>query len=593
MPASPPASQQDRGAPPAAGPGLPRADALNEQAWALRYGKPERARELAEQALELSREAGYARGEGLALRTLGVHRFFARAEYDRAAAELGAALGLLEGERGEGDVLNALGSLHWRRGEYAEALGCHERALARQRASGDRAGEAFSLNGLGNVAYQLGDYGQALDHYLASLNVAQEAGDRLGVGFAHNNIGNIHGQLGDSSRALEHLLLAMKAKEGVDPHGAAIAVLNIATAYAEMGDDERAEAYLELAAERLRESGGRVAEAACLRDLGRIRERRGEAEAARELYRRSLAISLEVGAPACEAESRIRLGSLLVRGGEAAAAEAELRAALEIASARGLRPQVYAAHESLAAAREAAGDPSGALAHHRAFHAAWREVFNAETSARIKSVMLRAEVERSRGEAEILRQKNEELTAAHDEKTVLLERLREQAAELERQTREDALTGVSNRRHLDEVLASEWERALRFGRALSLALIDADHFKEVNDRFSHAVGDEVLRVLGRILRESTRGVDLVARYGGEEFCLLLVETPRRAALRLCETLRARVAEHDWGALAPGLSLTVSIGVAGHLEAREPAALLAAADLRMYSAKRDGRNRVCG
>ncbi len=206
---------------------------------------------------------------------------------------------------------------------------------------------------------------------------------------------------------------------------------------------------------------------------------------------------------------------------------------------------------------------------------------------------MRAEVERSRGEAELLRQKNEELTAAYTEKARLLERLREQAAELERQTREDALTGISNRRHLDEVLAVEWERALRFGRALTLALIDVDLFKAVNDRFSHAVGDEVLRVLSRILRRGTRGVDLVARYGGEEFCLVLVETPRRSALVLCESLRQRVAEHDWSGVAPGLSLTVSIGVASHLEARDPASLLSAADARMYAAKRDGRDRVCG
>ena len=89
-------------------------------------------------------------------------------------------------------------------------------------------------------------------------------------------------------------------------------------------------------------------------------------------------------------------------------------------------------------------------------------------------------------------------------------RLREQAAELERQTREDSLTGLFNRRHLDTLLSAEWERALRFGRALTVAMADIDHFKNVNDRYSHAVGDVVLRTVGRILCENTRGVDTVS-----------------------------------------------------------------------------------
>jgi diguanylate cyclase (GGDEF)-like protein len=500
---------------------------------------------------------------------------------------------------GRADVLNGIGNVHWRRGEYPEAMRMHLRALDIQRAQDDRLGEGFSLNSLGNVSYHLGDYGQALDYYQASLKLREEIGDRVGVAYCLNNIGNIHGQLGESQRALEYMLQALAIKEGADPQAAGISMLNVGSAYADLGDDDRALEYMRRAAVRLRETGSLDGEATCLRDIGRVHERRGELDSALACYQASLATTRAVGARVFEAETLIRLGALRVRMGESDEGLADLHAGLEMVSAMGARPQVYAAHEALTEVYEARGELDRALHHNRAFHTAWRDVFNAETNARVKSVLVRAEVQQAQREAEILRQKNEELTAAYDrvrdadeEKARLLARLREQAVELERQTREDALTGLSNRRHLDAQLSVEWERALRFGRAMTVAMVDIDHFKDVNDRFSHAVGDQVLRTVARILRENTRGVDVVARYGGEEFCLILVETRSDEGARLCDRLRALIAGHDWSAVRPGLAVTVSIGVAGlHEGADAPDTLLAAADLRLYAAKHAGRNRV--
>jgi diguanylate cyclase (GGDEF)-like protein len=577
-------------------------DALNERAWALRSVDAPRAAELAGQALRLAEADGYAAGEALALRALGTHAYHSGGDYDGAMERFRRALELLDGAgevRGRADVLNGIGNVHWRRGDYPEAMGMHLRALEMQRAQGDRAGEGYSLNALGNVSYHLGDYGQALDYYQASLKLREEIGDRVGVAYCLNNVGNIHGQMGESQLALEYMLQALAIKEGADPQAAGISMLNVGSAYAELGDDERALEYMQRAAVRLRETGGRDGEATCLRDIGKIYERRGDVDRALECYHASREITRELGARVFEAETLIRLGALRVRMGEVEPGLADLHRAREIASELGARPQVYAAHEALYQVHESRGEPAPALHHFRAYHAAWREVFNAETNARIKSVLVRAEVQQAQREAEILRQKNDELTAAYDrvrqadeEKAQLVTRLREQAAELERQTREDALTGVSNRRHLDALLAVEWERALRFGRALTVAMLDLDRFKQVNDRFSHAVGDEVLRLVARILRENTRGVDVVARYGGEEFCLILVETRLDEGARLCDRLRGLIEGFDWSGVRPGLAVTASFGVAGLHEADSPETLLTAADVRLYSAKHAGRNRVC-
>ena len=165
--------------------------------------------------------------------------------------------------------------------------------------------------------------------------------------------------------------------------------------------------------------------------------------------------------------------------------------------------------------------------------------------------------------------------------------------QLERQTYEDALTGLANRRRLDQRLDEEFARAARHGRPLAVAIADLDNFKLVNDRYSHAVGDAALRSLAKLLSSQVRHTDLVARFGGEEFVLVLVESDGDAALRVCEKLRMAVERHAWGAIHPGLALTISIGVCADSKLPGHERMLAAADRNLYLAKAGGRNRVVG
>jgi diguanylate cyclase (GGDEF)-like protein len=165
--------------------------------------------------------------------------------------------------------------------------------------------------------------------------------------------------------------------------------------------------------------------------------------------------------------------------------------------------------------------------------------------------------------------------------------------QLERQTYEDALTGLANRRRLDQRLADEFSLARRHDRPLAVAIADLDNFKMVNDRFSHAVGDAALRSLAKLLSSQVRHTDLVARFGGEEFVLVLVETDAEAALRVCEKLRNAVERHEWEAIHPGLTLTLSIGLCADTTLPGHERMLALADRNLYRAKAGGRNRVVG
>jgi diguanylate cyclase (GGDEF)-like protein len=158
----------------------------------------------------------------------------------------------------------------------------------------------------------------------------------------------------------------------------------------------------------------------------------------------------------------------------------------------------------------------------------------------------------------------------------------------------DALTGLRNRRNLDETIDVELERSRRYGRPLSVLMVDLDHFKRVNDTHGHATGDAVLAFLGGLLESITRGADLVFRYGGEEFAILAPETPTAAAHFLSERIRGAVASRSADATPAGAQ-TISVGVAGTDLWMNPIVsntLFYAADVALYRAKAAGRDRVC-
>ncbi len=161
----------------------------------------------------------------------------------------------------------------------------------------------------------------------------------------------------------------------------------------------------------------------------------------------------------------------------------------------------------------------------------------------------------------------------------------------------DPLTGVHNRRFFHDVLNRESERSKRHNQPLSLIILDIDHFKVINDTFGHLAGDQVLREIGRIIRENIRTIDTVCRYGGEEFAVILPQTELEAASLIAERLRTSIAEFPFstGKENP-LMVTASLGVAcwhgsDYLN-KQGTELVQAADRALYAAKDTGRNRTC-
>lgn len=166
----------------------------------------------------------------------------------------------------------------------------------------------------------------------------------------------------------------------------------------------------------------------------------------------------------------------------------------------------------------------------------------------------------------------------------------EQQSEILRElSNRDALTQLHNRRYFDQEIAGI-DRNAASGTAVALG--DVDLFKQINDHYSHEMGDRVLQQVGEILKQHTRRTDIVARYGGEEFVVAFTDITLEQAHLLCEKLRRAIAEYDWAAIVPGLQLTMSFGLSFMDREVSPADALRSADRLLYRAKAEGRNRVC-
>ncbi|NJC70693.1 diguanylate cyclase [Planosporangium thailandense] len=250
--------------------------------------------------------------------------------------------------------------------------------------------------------------------------------------------------------------------------------------------------------------------------------------------------------------------------GDIEAAQASLDRAVEVCEERNLGSARARVREEQAQVYAATGRHAEAYEEYRLFHTETQALQSAHREARARTLLAVFETEEARRESR---------------------RFREMA-------RRDPLTGLYNRRFLDERLPLVLEQAAERGAPLSVALVDLDHFKRINDTLSHATGDAVLKGVAGLLADAVAGPAIAARLGGEEFVLVLPDTDVGEAARRCQRLRRAIADHGWQAVTGDLPVTASIGVATVLDGRgSAAALLAQADRNLYAAKRAGRNRV--
>jgi diguanylate cyclase (GGDEF)-like protein len=513
--------------------------------------------------------------------------------------------------------LGLLGTHELRLGSNEACIGTLQEAIELFEELEDPIGLSGALNAQALAYHELGLDHEALDVVTRSLAAAKRSGDTLTIAWAYNRTGVVEGALGDHEKGGELLELALRLAREAGDEEALFAALNnlveeatqLALAHLGEGETERAEAtieqavgYAEDALALARTSGSFHREAIILLNLGGALGLAGKTDRALELLRESTALSRRGGFRGLLLGSHQAMADAILRKGDVDEAIQCYRTALLEAEHAGDLHVELALHRSLSVAYKQASDFEQALEHYELFHGLERRLRTnaAETRARLLAARIgldRAESDAQQAalEAEVERARSDELLAEKVE-------LEQEAVKLLRGAHEDGLTGLWNRRHVERELPVLIEDARRREEPLSLALVDADNFKSVNDRFGHLTGDDVLRRLADVLRTSVRPGDLVARLGGEEFLVALPGAAPDAALALSERLCEAVRKVDWGDLPEGCGPTVSVGVTtitlASEEARSPertaaavAGLLASADEALYVAKRNGRDRV--
>jgi diguanylate cyclase (GGDEF)-like protein len=576
-------------------------DAINELSWEIKYADSKRSLELSRKVRDLSEGRVYLKGMAYALRnSAACHWLFA--DYDSSLSEALEALRLFEeinDDFGRAHAMNIVGNVNERLGKHTIALEFHRKSLEIRREIDDTEGASTSLNNLGNVYSSFGEYATALNNYLESLRLYQEIDNSMGISRTLNNIGYIYTRLEDWDKALDHLQRALLLKQQIgDKQNEGLVLIHIGNVHEFRRDYANALEFYTRGLRITQDVGDRQNEASSLNDIGNVYQELGDFQKAVSYYTQSLQIAQEVGIKFYETKALTNLGTTLIKLNDPKEAVKHLTRAIVISEEIKSNDLIYRAHESLSKAYELMGDLAQSLLHYKAFHRSREQVFSEDSANKIKSVVIQTEVEKSQREAEIYRLKNVELASAYqdlhvvnEEKSELVAQLKQQAEALDRQTKEDSLTGLFNRRYLDAQISQEFSRARRFNRDLTVVMADIDNFKSINDKFSHQVGDEVIKTVARILRESCRMIDVVTRFGGEEFVLLLIETPVHKARMLCEKIRVAIEQHNWVAIDPALQVTISMGLTDDLGLADPQAMLSDADGKLYAAKRAGRNRI--
>lgn len=457
------------------------------------------------------------------------------------------------------------------RGEPDLALEEAQRAVTEAQRCGSIIEEAEAENALGIVQGERGDLADAVQHLERSYELHREAGsDRVAA--VLNNVGHMFLTLDDVGRALHYFYRALEAARAGERQiqVEATALGNVGRALHVLARYDEAEDTLRRTVALFAEAGMEGLRAHAIAKLAQTVMARGDAAEAERLFRESLALVDAQALPPWVHELHGQFAALLVdqeRYEEASPYLEQAIAALEASEEASDLPRMRMMR---GAVLEHRGDTSGALAEtRRAF----------EDQVRVAQRRTRHQLYQAMGRVELTRLEQE------------TEHYRLRAEEMEALAARDPLTGLFNRRTFVRNLEAEIARARRHDHPLSLALIDLDFFKSVNDRYGHPVGDRVLVGAATLFGDLLRLSDSLARYGGEEFAIILPETASAEATIVANKLAQRLRTHRWQATGYDGTVTMSAGVTELHAGDTLADLIERADRLLYAAKRDGRDRV--
>ncbi|GAA4005336.1 GGDEF domain-containing protein [Deinococcus rubellus] len=561
--------------------------ALLDAAWACRRNEPQECVRVSRLVLAQPLDAAEL---ARAILCLGCGLLF-QGEFILAEPELRRALhlyGELADQEGQRISLNVLGTVKVRQGSPVEALALFLQVRHLSVALGQVQGEIDALNNIGGTYVFMGDHPNALHHQLLVLGLSRQHGMPYVERIALNNLSMTYNNIGRHDDALQAALACLQVQAEDEPTLDAMAFQNAGEAHFGLKRFPEARVMYLKASGLIGHAGDQSALAVLHLCLGQVAQQQGNWEEARRLFEQSLETCQKLGDEIGHAKSLLRLGELLGECGQVEDALSALHRARVLAEAGQLRSELCEIDLALSRLYRQVGRYQEALTHIEQYLQLNGELFSAASDQRIQSLRVQFDLEQAERERQAAQHLNAKLEATNRDLRATQAQTAELLVQLEQHANEDALTGLPNRRAFDAALAD-----LLPDQQISLVVCDIDHFKSVNDRFSHLVGDQVLRQVGALLKSQLRRGDLLARYGGEEFVLLLTEVSQTDILTVCEHLRRNIEDYDWSTVCPELGLTVSLGAA--VAWLEPTSVLQdvmrVADDALYAAKHAGRNRV--
>jgi diguanylate cyclase (GGDEF)-like protein len=530
-------------------------DTMNAEAYRLRSFNPERSRQLCENALPKSKQLGYRRGEADALRTLGT----------------------LVSQR-----------------DREEGFGFAEQALEIYRELGDEFGECSALMTVSIYFHHKGMFQRAHKILTEAHEKAARSGNLYVAAIALFNLGVNAEEREDLLKAREYFEHAkIAAERGANDTIFWSSTIAIAVTNFELGDPNSDLEALRSALVSLEKNRSFTnAIDACL-VIAKVSFANGQRLSALLALRKGLGLAKTHQKPYLVWSLQQFRGVMEFQQGRYLSAKRAFKAALRTARLSGNRVQESKTMEQLAGVYRKLKNSDKAFDMLQEHISLKREIFSEDSERRLREMQSIHQVQLVEAESRLLKSKNIELAAINDRLEMALKEREQLQQELERMATIDELTGVLNRRRILSVGSDFVARFHAQGRPGVALVVDIDNFKSINDSYGHPVGDEVLRRFTQSCQRVLRPTDHLGRLGGEEFCILLDRTDLEIAQKVAERVLASIRTTRVDDLMVDRTVTASIGMSPIGKMHDTiASVLLDADLGLYEAKREGKDRIC-
>ncbi len=560
-------------------------DALNDAAWELRNSNALKAISMAEEVLVKTKLINYKKGIADSLHTISYCQATRTAKYEEARANGHAALEIYiasNDEVSKQKVLNTFGLIEGISGNMLGAINYFNKSLKLANKLKLSHQRAMALHNLAVSFEGINDYNRSLDYNLQALKIYEELQNDNDVFKTLQNIGVIYFNLEKYDESLESLLKTVEIfKNDADKDTQGLAFLNIGRSYHKLKNYQQALDSLNKSLALLEGTGNRLVSSDALAEISIVYMDMQRFLDAKEHISKSIKIKKELNDSSGLASSYYYLGKLLFQQGEKAKALTTFTKALNLAETAQAKTQLQNINKELASSYQQIKDYEKAFQYLSAYLELRDELFEKASYERTQALLIHHSITQEDKDKEIMR-RNKELKLANENLKLL-------TLELDKQAKEDSLTKLYNRRYFDSLLEKEFSRSKRYHKPMAVMICDIDNFKQVNDNFSHQVGDQVLIKIAEIFMKNIRRNDTIARFGGEEFVALFPESDVNKAFEICERLRNSVEKYPWSKISSGLKVTISIGICDDTSLANGETMISKADSALYEVKENGKN----